>query len=338
VASAHRKWHLIFALLFAVLAASAGSHLAIRWLKIRAGAVGYHHYGPAGEKARAVLFGSSLAYDGLNWQRICEEQGGAIESWATPGSSPAEWEVYQRRSPDVTQSFVVISAYDMNEYWLCDYRAEIVPLKQTWKDLWHSHVSWAFRKRILSQYAEMYVRKLFPTVGRSDGVMVGVRGLLRRVTGHESDAEEGDAPRFGFTDNTTSTERVTEWSAGHLLRRLSLMRNACEGKSSYDGPKRMALARLLERAAQQGRVTLVVMPVSPIYHRAFLNEQAAQAFENELSDMKQRHPGMQLLRLDQIADLYDDNKFRDFVHLNKFGDEIATASFLSHSKMQWSRR
>ena len=56
-----------------------------------------------GEKADTVLFGSSLAYDGLDWWKISKAQGEAIESWATPGSSPVEWEVHQRRSPNATQ-------------------------------------------------------------------------------------------------------------------------------------------------------------------------------------------------------------------------------------------
>ena len=63
----NRKRQLTFILVVVVAFCSAVSHLAIYWLKIRALPVGYHHYGLKGERADTVLFGSSLAYDGLDW-------------------------------------------------------------------------------------------------------------------------------------------------------------------------------------------------------------------------------------------------------------------------------
>ncbi len=333
----NRGLEFAFILVLVVTVCAATSHLAIDRLKIGALPVGYHHYGAAGEKAVAVLFGSSLAYDGLDWRKISEAQGEPIESWATPGSSPAEWEVHQSRSPNATRAFVVVSAYDLNEYWLCDFRADIVPLMVTLRDLWQCRVDWQFRKRILSQYDMMVVRKLFPTIGRSDGVMTGIRDKLEGIFESPSKTE-GDSPKFGFYDNTTSKEKVTDWSAGHILRRLALMRTACQGKQSFNGPKKLALERLLQRAGQQGQVTLVVMPVSPIYHREFLNPRAVQDFERELAEMQERCPQTRLIRLDRIPTLQDSSVFRDFVHLNMFGDQIATLAFLNQSKEQWSRR
>jgi hypothetical protein len=327
-AAFERKVQLVLILCAAVAFCSVTSHVAIRWLKIRSQAVGYHHYGPEGEKARAVLYGSSLAYDGLDWKKICEVRGAAIESWATPGSSPAEWEVHQKRSPGATSAFVVVSPYDLNEYWLCDFRAEIVPLSRTLRDLWQCDVSWEFRKRILSQYGMAWIRKLFPTVGRSDGVMTGIRDRLKRLVGRGSEPSDSGGPKFGATDNTTSQEKVTTWSAGHQLRRLTLMRIACQGKHAYNGPKKLALGRLLKQAAGQGEITMIVMPVSPIYRKEFLGKGEVEAFEAELTDMRKGCPKVKLVRLDQLPALNSDEMFRDFVHLNMFGNEAATAAFL----------
>jgi hypothetical protein len=327
--NSRRKLELIVILSTVVAMCSVASHLAIHWLGVRTGAVGYHHYGAERQKAETALFGSSLAYDGLDWQRICQLRGGAIESWATPGSSPAEWEVHQKRSTATTRAFVVVSAYDLNEHWLCDFRADIVPLKRTLGDLWQCQVDWEFRKRILSQYAMMCVRKFFPTVGRSDGVMTGVRDKIMRMLGRSLDGVDGDAPKFGFTDNITSQEKVTTWSAGHQLRRLTLMRIACQGKHSYNGPKKLALARLLEQADRQGEVLLIVMPVSPIYHKEFLGKSEIEEFETELADMQKGRPKLKVVRLDQIPSLRNDEMYRDFVHLNMFGNQIATAAFLN---------
>jgi hypothetical protein len=334
----NRKRQLTFILVVVVAFCSAVSHLAIYWLKIRALPVGYHHYGLKGERADTVLFGSSLAYDGLDWWRISKAQGEAIESWATAGSSPTEWEVHQKRSLNASRTVVVVSAYDLNEYWLCDFRADIVPLRVTFQDLWQCGVDWQFRKRILSQYVTMFVRKVFPTVGRSDGVMTGVREKLEQIVGGAAHTEEGEGPKFGAYDNTQSKDKVTDWSPGHLLRRLALMRTACQGKHSFSGPKKLALERLLQQGGRQGEVTLVVMPVSPIYRKEFLSPRVLREFEGELDEMQQRCPQTRLIRLDQIPALQDNNMFRDFVHLNIFGDQIATAVFLDESKRRWSRR
>ena len=334
----NRKRQLTFILVVVVAFCSAVSHLAIYWLKIRALPVGYHHYGLKGERADTVLFGSSLAYDGLDWWRISKAQGEAIDSWATPGSSPTEWEVHQKRSLNASRTVVVVSAYDLNEYWLCDFRADIVPLRVTFQDLWQCGVDWQFRKRILSQYVTMFVRKVFPTVGRSDGVMTGVREKLEQIVGGAAHTEEGEGPKFGAYDNTQSKDKVTDWSPGHLLRRLALMRTACQGKHLFSGPKKLALERLLQQGGRQGEVTLVVMPVSPIYRKEFLSPRVLREFEGELDEMQQRCPQTRLIRLDQIPALQDNNMFRDFVHLNMFGDQIATAVFLDESKRHWSRR
>ena len=308
---------------------SATTHTLIHWLKIRATYGGYHHYGPQDQKALTILHGSSLAYDGLDWGQISEILGGAIESWATPGSSPSEWEVQHQRSPQVNRAIIVISPYDLNEYFLCDFRADIVPLGRTIRDLQHCGSDPQLCKRILSQYPQMFVRKLFPTVGRSDWVMVGIRAKLSMLANDVASMDVDAAPKFGSTRTSEIVERVSDWPPARLQRRLVLMRRDFQGKQWFNGLKRMALVRLLDEAQKQGQVVMVVMPVSGIYQKEFLSLRAKQDFEDALTDIQHRSPPTRLIRLDHLAALDNDDMFYDLVHLNMYGQRIATIALLN---------
>src|SRR5437667_427295 len=80
------------------------------------------------------------------------ERGLRIEGWSVAGSSPWEWETFQRRAPDVGLTFLVVSAYDLNEHFICDFHADTVPPTHTLADLWQSEADWHFAKRVLTQY------------------------------------------------------------------------------------------------------------------------------------------------------------------------------------------
>ena len=283
-------------------------------------------------KPPAILHGSSLAYDGLDWARISEGLDGAIESWATAGSSPAEWEMLHGRSPDATCAFIVVSPYDLNEFFLCDFRADIVPLGRTIRDLRKSDLDWQQDKRILSQYPRLFARKLFPTIGRSDGIMVGIRAKFQRLTGMSFATDAGDAPKFGGTGKSEVKERISDWSDARSQRRLALLRVACQDKQSFNGPKKLALVRLLQRAETQGQAVLVVMPVPPLYHHEFLTSAVMREFEEALADVQQLCPQVKVIRLDQLPGLNKNDLFYDTVHLNMFGQQIATDALVSHLK------
>ena len=90
--------------------------------------------------------------------------------------------------------------------------------------------------------------------------------------------------------------------------------------------------RLLHLAEKQGQVVLVVMPVTPIYHREFLTPTVTREFEEALTDVQRLCPAAKLVRLDQVPELYNDDLFWDTVHLNMYGQQIATESFVSHFK------
>ena len=323
------KLELALILCVAAVLCSATSHVAVRLLKIRYTHGGKHHYGPKNQQARTILHGSSLAYSGLDWNRVAERLGGAIDSWAVPGSSPAEWEVNHCRSPEASRTFIVVSPYDLNEYSLCDFRADIVPLSRAISDLWRGGGDWPFRKRVLAQYPVMLVRRLFPTVGRSDGVMTGVRDLLQETFRGKSDVVSNEGVRFGISGVSESGEKLSEWSPARLQRRLVVMRCACQGRHVFSGPKKMALTRLVQRAIAQGPITFVVVPVSPIYQEEFMTPTVRTEFEAVLAELHQLCPQARLVRLDQIPDLQDNALFSDLVHLNMYGQHIGTVVFLS---------
>lgn len=320
-----------FGLVLCVVAAicCAASHAAIRALKISSTYGGSQRYGPEDKKALTILHGSSLAYSGFDWGRVCERIGGAIDSWGAPGSSPAEWEFLHHRSPDVKRTFIVISAYDLNEHEFCDFRANIVPLFQAIRDLWRGGADWPFSKRVLSQYPVMLIRKLFPTVGRSDGVMTGVRDWLQAMMQRPGSARSSERVGFATSDESTLRQRLSDWPAARLQRRLVLMRSACQNRHSFEGPKKLALARLLQRAKEQGSVVVVVLPVSPAYQEEFLTPKVRADFEAALARLHELCPQASLVRLDRLPALQDNALFWDLVHLNKYGQQIATPAFLS---------
>lgn len=327
-----QKLKLPIILCVVVVVCSTVCHAMISWLHIRVIPSVYQCYGSEGLKPHIVLHGSSLAYDGIDWGRISEEQGEAIESWASAGSSPPEWEMLHSRSPNVTGTYIVVSPFDLNEYYLCDFRADIVPISQTIRDLWQSGADWKFSKRILSQYPMMIIREFFPTVGRSDGVMTGVRANLLKVIYMRSNAVVSDEPKFESTEDSDFKQKVTDWSPARLDRRLVLMRTRCEGKHSFSGPKAMALAHLLRQSEKQGWVVLIVVPVSPIYHEEFLPRDIMQKFEMAILAAQHSCPQAKLIRLDQIPALQDNNMFLDAVHLNMYGQKIATEALASNLK------
>ena len=319
---------LILAVSVAICAVA--SHVAVGWLKIKAAWGGYKRYGPNEKNAVAILHCSSPGYFGIDWDQISEALGGAIESWGTPGSSPSEWELMHDRSSHVPLTFVAATAYDLNEHFLCDFRAEIVPFSWAIGDLWRCGADWQFSRRILSRYPIMLIRKLFPTVGRSDGVMVGVRAKLQKALGRSVDAGEG--LKWGGPAKSDVTERVSDWTPARLQRRLLLMRASFQGTHSFTGPKRMALLRLLRRAETQGPVVLVVLPLPPAYRQAFTPPAAVQEFERGVADLQRLCQGLQVIRLDQVPALDHNEYFSDLVHMNMYGQEIATETLLSRIK------
>lgn len=319
---------LILILCTAVAICSVISHGVVLWLGVKTTHSVYQPYGRKELKPAAILLSSSVGYNGIDWERVSEVLHGTIESWATGGATPSEWEHMQHLySANVSRTFIVVSPVDLNEYSLCDVRAEIVPLSQTVLDLWQVRASGPFSKMVLSQYPMRVVRWFFPTVGRSDGVMTGIRDQLSRITQRGSRMEAGEAVKFG---RDSSDERVSDWEPARFQRRMAMSRAACKNKHYFNGIKKAALKRLFQKALRQGEVTWIVLPLSPFYQNEFLTPAVRHDFEMALVDLQRSWPQARLIRLDQLPLLQDNGMFSDFVHLNRYGQQIATNAFLSH--------
>jgi hypothetical protein len=312
------------------------SHLIIAWLGIERNHGIYWVKGPGSDKPSVFLAGSSLAVEGLSWGQIGDALNLRIEGWGVAGSSPSEWEYFQHRVNQIKLTVFVVSPYDLNEYFLCDFRAEVVPLGQTIKDLRQSRADWTYCKRLLSMYPLTYFRILFPTAGRSDGIMVGVREKLVRQAGGIIHMESEAGPKLAIQEKAPTqefeTEKISNWSRGRILRRLASMRNACQGIHVFNGAKKMALLRMLRQAVGQGSAVVVVLPISPAYAEEFLTPKVQLEFEGVLTEFQHNVPQACWIRLDRVDELNSNDYFWDLVHLNVYGQQIAKEAFLSKLK------
>ena len=313
--------------------AAAISHGLIAWLGIETTFGGYWVTGPGDRQPSAFMAGSSLAGDGLSWKQIGDVLNTRIGGWSVAGSSPAEWELFQSRAGQANLTFLVVSPYDLNEYLLSDFRAEVVPLTQTIKDLWQSRADWPFCKRLLSFYALTCLRTLFPTVGRAEGVMVGVREKVKGLVGsvYHMESEAGPTLSLNQTGSAkeSKTEKISNWSEGRMVRRIAAMRGDFQGRHTFNGPKNMAFLRMLRQAQEQGRTVVVVLPVSPVYSKEFLTPDVTREFEESLAEVQHRAPQARWVRLDQVGKLNSNDYFWDLVHMNVYGQQIATKAFLA---------
>ena len=329
-----RVWQFISVWAVALVFSSVLSHAAVRRLRIKADAKGYRVFGSQAGKPVATLYGTSPAFDGLDWDQVADFLGGGIDNWGIAGSSASEWEMMQLSSPDTPRTFIVVSPVDLNDYYLGDFRAQIVPFVKTVQELSEAGADWSFSERMLSQYPLTFIRKLFPTAGRSDGVMVGIRIMLLKLMGRSSPHDEVGVlrPTFGSIGPNMIKERLTDYDPGRLRRRLELMRAGCQGKQWFDGPKKHALLRMVRWAAARGKVTLIVMPMSPIYQREFMKPMATREFEQALADAQAPGANLPMIRIDKLPVLHNNDVFWDFVHLNMDGQKIATAALLTELK------
>jgi hypothetical protein len=269
--------------------------------------------------------------------------GQGIETWGVAGSSPDIWEQWQKQRPQSNVTLVGVSLFDLNETHVADARACVVPLSRTVDDLWSTHTDSALSHRILSQYFLKYVRLLFPTAGDADKVLVGLRskaaGLLGRqasLAEHEGVMVEPPPPKLDATESTSS---VNEWSSDHLIRRLAVLRAENRGQHEFlEGPKNRALHRMLYQARNQGRVILVVLPVSKPYRQEFIDQATGVAFEEAISQAMAIVPDATLIRLDRLPGISDPGCFFDLVHLNSLGRHLATDAFLTELKRSASAR
>ena len=323
-------------LLLSLLLASVADYALVFWLQVPrlpTNFIGiYRRVGPE-SGPQVFCGGSSLMEAALYWSKVSAALGEGIETWGVGGSSPDIWEEWQKHRPHSNIAIIGISVYDLNEMHLADARANVVPLSRTIDDLWSSHVDSGLSHRILTQYPLKYVRLLLPSAGNADKVLVGFRTKTAGLFGrHSSPAErEGVAvqPPPPLLDAGESTASVSEWSSAYLIRRLAALRAEDRGRHEFlNGPKHRALHRMLSQARNQGRVILVVLPVSRPYLQEFMDEPKEAAFEEAIRQAMEIVPDATLVRLDRVPTISDPANFADLVHMNSPGRRVATQAFL----------
>lgn len=321
-----RRGELLAIICAVVLITAIVSRSITSWLRIETAPGGYWVIGPGDGEASVFMAGSSLSRDGLSWQLIATRLDRKIEGWGLAGSSPAEWERFQQLETHTKMTILVVSLYDLNEYFLSDYRAYVVPLTATIEDLRQTNLDWTFYKRVLSAYPLTYVRTLFPTAGRSDGIIRGSREKAETFLKALRPMEAKGTPLLSFDD--FKKEKITDWSQGMMLRRLVAMRIACQGRHAFNGPKKLAFLRMLHRAQEQGNVVVVVLPVSYAYAKELVTVEVQEHFEEVIAELKHKVEKVHWVRLDQLNGLTSNQYFQDLVHMNSYGQKIATEAFL----------
>ena len=148
-----------------------------------------------------------------------------------------------------------------------------------------------------------YLRVLYPTAGRSDGVMVGVREKVKKLAyaGFPLESEAGPTLSLNNTALTQDykKESITNWPPDRTLRRLAGLRSGSQGKHEFNGPKKLALLRMLHQAQQRGHTIVVVLPVSPVYAKEFLTSEVKRKFEEALTEARHNMPEAHWVRIDR---------------------------------------
>ncbi len=304
------------------------SHVAVRVLKLKVTML-QHRVFRAGEKpVGTTIFGSSTAFDGVAWKTVAGSLGDSLESWPVGGGSPLEWRAIQRRQPATGRVFVVVSPIDMDDHFLCEFRANLISIPEAVRDFPEGPGGWPFAGRLVDQYTLSFTRVLYPTAGRADGVMMGGRRLVARLAGRR-DVGDSVTGRGLYQDEPSDiTERVSDWSAGRLEKELADMRSRSLGRHYFLGQKYRALVRLIHEVGEPGRVVLAVIPLSQAYWNQLLNPEDRREFQEMVGRVAKECPGILVLRNDQLPELLDDGMFRDLAHMNMFGQRASTAAFL----------
>jgi hypothetical protein len=312
-------------------------HLIADWTQMRIPLMTYRRIGPT-NGPQVFIAGSSDLQFALSWSEVSKALGEGMENWGSAGTTPTEWEISQRWASDNTNLMIIgLSIYDLNENTLCDYKPSVVPITQTIRDLWQSRSRWQFSARSLSQYPMAYLQMLFPTAGRSEAFLVAARRKLRLLTGRPLSGNDANflvlrnQPVLDFGE---SNDKLSNWSADKLLRRLDSVRGSFGDAYSFEGPKKLALQRMLGRADKRGGIIVVVLPLSEAYMQALVTPGVAHRFEAALQEVRDSVPEAEFMRLDKVPGLTSNEYFIDFVHLNATGRRVATDDFVAWLKQR----
>jgi hypothetical protein len=329
--------HFAVVVLLSLVLCSVVNHSLAYWLGLSRGAPWTRsngNYRRVGPKIGPQVFcaGSSLLVSGLSWPEVSESLGQGVENWTVAGSSPEIWEVFQQQERNSNTTIIGVSAYDLNELRLTPDRASYVPVTESISDLRASGTQFGLSRRILTQYAIKYLRLVYPLAGDADKVAVGIRRKVAENLGLQAKLEEHEGvflEQQGVLGVGPSPTRLSDWTSARVLRRIDALRAENNGSHQFfNGPKSLALRRVLLRAHQQGRVIVVVLPLSKPYVEEFLDKSSLAEFERGLNEAMALVPEATLVRLDRVPDISDSMYFADLVHLNSLGRGVVTPVFL----------
>ena len=122
-------------------------------------------------------------------------------------------------------------------------------------------------------------------------------------------------------------QRVSDWPDSKVVGKIAAMKGEFHGAHRFDGVKRLAFERMLRFGLERGRTIVLVLPVSPAYSKEFMPLKTAQDFEQTLTDLQNKAPRSEWLRLDRLPGLATSENFCDLDHLNSYGRQIASEAF-----------
>jgi hypothetical protein len=302
----------------AAVIASAVSHFFAHWLGMAKDPVELGQINSGGSSPPLVVGGSSLVYYAIDWSGIGARHDKLVLTRGSASASPSEIEQMPFKEAPAALRVLGISCYETNENSISNFRAEIVPVRQSFSDLWQSGASWEYSKGLLSHYPLAYARKPFPTAGRSVAFMVAVRHKARTML------HGGKSGTFEIQTNNTITERLTDWDEGRIERNVSATKAGLKREALFSGPKSVALKRIADTASKERPLLIIVLPVSPIYIDRLGALGTSGEFDRMLATVLHPREGLTVLRLDLLPEAGDPAKFCDLVHLNRDGSESAT--------------
>ena len=328
----NRKWELATILAVASMLAAGASHAVARWLGIRVQSAEVLQMVPETGKRGLAVGGSSLVYYGIGWQEIATKLGVGVQNNSAPSASPCEIEFTPLGTSAAQLRVLGISLYELNETNVSDARPALVPFAQTLTDLRASSVPWSFMKSLISRYPREEVRQIFPTVGRSVHVMVGLRRKIKELLHKSAEAVQS------VQSSSEQDARLTDWEEGRILRNAATMSAVLDHQQLFDGPKRRALTRIIATATPERPLLVLVLPVSPTYSRLVADPDAQAACYKMLAETLSPRPGLAVLRLDELPALRDDAVFCDLIHLNFAGRALATPLVEAQVRTWFSER
>ena len=322
----------LFLIIVVVLALAAVLDRFIAWqFKIFSVAGNELHFGDTTRPRIGFAAGSSLTFYGIAWNDVARAVDAHILSYAVPGGSVREMEVLYRKQPKAICTFIGISAYDINENHISNFRSQIVPFREEVANLWNARADWKHTKEVLAQYPMYYVRAVFPTAGQYGAVMVKIREILRAI--FRTQAPKPPAEGAVITDKSNSqTSTIADWTAPHLLRTVVDGRAHGGGNFEFHSTKRQSLFRFIHQGLAQGKVVVIVMPESPVYNAEFFKDDIRRPFEELLAEAQKEAPAAVWVRIDQVPELNSNQSHWDLVHLNAQGQTIATQVLLEKLK------